>query len=174
MRKTRGNRRTFRGNKFKKSAVTRKGKRNNVVAKAKSRAPLVECKKLTRGVQSGFINPAQYFTLFPQRSFLDMRQGLDEDNMIGTSAFSKYYSMKVKINFPTEHPIKENFRAQLIWGWMTAPFAYTNSAPTGEPTRNNVTVLQLEQNVVDRVQDGFNQKVDQMNFRDKEKQFIGL
>ena len=80
-------------------------RRKNVKAMVRARAPMVECKKRTLGVQGGYINPATYFTSFPCHSFIVNAQGLDEDQMIGTSIFSKYYSMKVKINFPIEHPI---------------------------------------------------------------------
>lgn len=148
-------------------------KRKNVKKFVSARAPMVECKKRSLGVQQGLINPAIYFTEFPCRSFLEMTQGLDEDQMTGTSIFSKYYSMKVKLNFPTEHPIDENFRAQLVWGWRTAPLAVPDSIPAGfpagTPTRTMITRDQINNMVIASVQQGFNQNVDQMNFRDKEK-----
>ena len=158
--------------------TSRKGRKKTTVEPTKktlvkARAPVVETKKRTLGVLSGYINPATYFSVFPCRSFMNQTQGLDEDNMIGTSIFSKYYSMKVKLNFPTDHPIEENFRAQLVWGWVTSPLAYTTSvgalAPAGTPTRGTVGVGEMNEEIVARVSDGFNQNVDQMNFRDKEK-----
>ena len=53
---------------------------------------------------------------------MKMKQGLGEANMIGQSVFSKYYSAKMKLVFPSEKPIGDHFKAQIIWGWMTAPF----------------------------------------------------
>lgn len=148
-------------------------KRKNVSKFVSARAPVVECKKRTLGVQQGLINPSIYFTEFPCRSFLEMTQGTDEDEMIGTSVFNKYYSMKVKLNFPTEHPIDSNFRAQLVWGWRTAPLSVPTSVPAGypvgTPTRTTITRDQINNMIIASVQDGFNQNVDQMNFRDKEK-----
>lgn len=148
-------------------------KRKNVKKTVRARAPIVECKKHTLGLLTGFINPAVYFSEFPCRSFLEMTQGLDEDNMVGTSIFSKYYSMKVKLNFPTEHPIDDNFRAQIVWGWRTAPLSLPNSVPAGypagTPTRTTATRDNINNMVIASVSDGFNQNVDQMNFRDKEK-----
>jgi hypothetical protein len=103
---------------------------------------------------------------------------MDEDNMIGTSIFSKYYSMKVKVNFPTEFPINNNFRAQLVWGWVTAPLAYPTTIPTGfpagTPTRSDVGTGNIDNEIVTRIQDGFNQAVDVMNFRDKEKRIYKI
>lgn len=148
-------------------------RRANTKAMTNARAPIVECKKRTFGVTSGFINPATYFSTFPCRSFLFQQQGNEESQMIGSALFSKYYSMKVKLNFPTEHPITENFRAMLVWGWRTAPLAYPNTlpvgSPAGTPTRLTVSKGQINNEITASVADGFNQNVDQMNFRDKEK-----
>ncbi|AXQ66105.1 MAG: putative capsid protein [Cressdnaviricota sp.] len=146
-------------------------KRKNVKNMARARAPMVECKKRTLGVQGGYINPATYFSSFPCHSFIKNEQGLDEDQMIGTSIFSKYYSMKVKLNFPTEYPIVDNFRAQLIWGWVTSPLAYTNNVNDSatDPSRSTVKLEEIDREIVYRTEDGFNQAADQMNFRDKEK-----
>ena len=100
-----------------------------------------------------------------------MKQGLGEANMIGQSVFSKYYSAKMKLVFPSEKPIGDHFKAQIIWGWMTAPFNLKNSnTGTGDPfTRGDVTEEYLNTVLLRTVQDGFNQNVDQVNVRDKEK-----
>lgn len=149
----------------------RRGRRNTTKALVNARQPIVECKKRTLGVQGGYINPATYFTSFPAHSFIKNEQGLDEDQMIGTSIFSKYYSMKVKLNFPTEHPIVDNFRCQLVWGWVTSPLAYTNNVNDSatDPSRSTVKLEEIDREIVYRTEDGFNQAADQMNFRDKEK-----
>ena len=55
-----------------------------------------------------------------------MKQGLGDSNMIGQSVFSKYYSAKMKLVFPSEKPIGDHFKAQIIWGWMTAPYNLKN------------------------------------------------
>lgn len=134
-------------------------------------AKVVECKKRTLGVQNGFVSPVTYFTSFPCRSFIENEQGLGEDQMVGQTIFSKYYSMKIKLNFPVDHPIVDNFRAQLCWGWVTAPLAYTSQVDDSsvDPSRTTVSRENINNRIMYCVEDGFNQKVDQMNFRDKEK-----
>ena len=161
------------GFKTTKKGAFKRGKVKNMVTR---RNPMVECKKRTIGVRSGvsgsnYLLPSAYFHSFPCLSFLNQEQGIGQDQMIGDSIFSKYYSMKVKLNFPTEHPIKENFRAMLVWGWVTQPLGYTNTAfsSTGAVTREKVSATDIHDRITNVVMDGFNQKVDQMNFRDKEK-----
>ena len=157
---------------FRRGPNRRNFKRRNVKAMVSARAPIVETKKRTMGALSGFISPTVYFSDFPCRSFLEMTQGLDGDQMTGEAIFAKYYSMKVKLNFPDEHPIDSNFRAQLVWGWRTAPLSVPNTAPAGfpagTPTRTTITRDQINNMIISSVADGFNQNVDQMNFRDKE------
>ena len=173
-------RRIVRKNKKKipRRRVTKKTafKPRNVRNKVTSRAPIVECKKRTLGVRSGvagsnYLLPSAYFHSFPCISFLNQEQGIQDDQMIGNTVFSKYYSMKIKLNFPEEHPINDNFRAQLVWGWVTQPLGYTNTAfsSTGAITRDKVSAAEIHDRITNVVMDGFNQKVDQMNFRDKEK-----
>lgn len=154
----------------------RRTKKPTKTTMVRARAPIVECKKRTLGVRSGvtgsnYLLPTAYFHSFPCTSFLNQEQGIGDDQMIGNTIFSKYYSMKVKLNFPTEFPIEENFRAQLVWGWVTQPLGYTNTAfsTTGMPTRDTVSTTDIHDRITNVVMDGFNQKVDQMNFRDKEK-----
>lgn len=145
-------------------------KKRNVSKMSSARAPMVECKKRTLGISGGFLSPTTVFHLMPMASFLNQQQGLDEDQMIGTTIFSKYYSVKLKLNFPTEFPIEDNFRAQVVWGWRTAPFAFPSAAATtGTVTRGTVSRADLTNELMRSVQDGFNQSADLMNFRDKEK-----
>ena len=150
--------------------------RKNVSNKVSARAPIVECKKRTLGVRSGVsggnhLVPTAYFHSFPCTSFLNQEQGIGDDQMIGNTIFSKYYSMKIKLVFPEEFPINDNFRAQLVWGWVTQPLGYTNTAftSTGATTRDKISATEIHNRITNVVMDGFNQNVDQMNFRDKEK-----
>lgn len=150
----------------------RRAKKRTVRKKTlvRARQPIVETKKHTVGARGGFLNPETVLHDFPCTSFVKMAQGLGEDNMIGTSIFSKYYSAKLKLVFPADIPIKDHFKAQVIWGWMTAPFNLPNSnTGLSEYTRATVPEVWLNTKVLRTVQDGFNQNVDQVNFRDKEK-----
>ena len=167
-----------RNNKRKNTRVTRrpnfrKNTRGGVKIRKKqlvrARQSIVETKKRSMGTLSGKLDVGRFITHFSTRSFLDLRQGLLESQMVGQNIFSKYYSMKIKLNFPTTHPIVENFRLQLVWGWMTAPLAYPASSNTGAVTRDEVDLDDIQTVVAQRVEHDFNQKIDQMNFRDKEK-----
>jgi hypothetical protein len=152
----------------KKTRVKRKPSKRQMIS---ARAPIVECKKKSWGVVNGTLGTDIVFHSFPCRSFLQMKQGLNEDEFIGNSVFSKYYSMKVKLNFPTEFPINNNFRAQLVWGWMTMPLGYTEQVPDPltDPGRNTVSRQEIDLEIIRRTENGFDQAQDQMKFRQREK-----
>lgn len=152
-------------------------KPKNKKAMVVSRAPIVETKKNQSGQSSFHLSTTTAGQFVALRSFLDMSQGLQQDDMTGKSIFSKYVKMKLKFQFPRdEYAIRKNFRIQLIHGWMTAPFALAPT-PVGHPyapARDSVTPAELEQIVAARLGSDFNATGDDMAFRDKQKKIYKI
>lgn len=149
----------------------------NKKAMVKARTPIIETKKNVSGEASFPISRTAAGQFVAFRSFMDMSQGLQGDDMIGDSVFSKYVKMKLRFRFPRdEQSIRKNYRVQLIHGWMTAPFALSVD-PVGAPytpARGNVTPEQLEQILAARIGNDFNATGDEMTFRDKEKRIYKI
>jgi hypothetical protein len=98
-----------------------------------------------------------------------MNRGVEDDQFIGDSIFSKYISMKLNFQFPQgQNSILQPYRIQVIHGWMTAPFSLDTSGLYG-PNRTTVSRAELDAIIAARVGPEFNQAVDRMNFRDKTK-----
>lgn len=148
------------------------GKKVSTKQLVAARQPIIETKKNEAG-QSTFnlsITTAGQFVAL--RSFLDMSRGTDGTDMIGDSVFSKYIKMKLKFRFPRdEYAIRDNYRIQLIHGWMTAPFSLAET-PVGNPyapAMKTVSPAELEGIVAARLGDDFNAVGDDMAFREKRK-----
>ena len=156
-----------RGKKRTKSTKTYQGRKRF----ARKRAPMVECKKNTTAVTE-FNLTDQSISYWPAvSSFLHMDKGVNQDEFIGDSIFSKYISMKLNFKFPqNEYAIHNRYRVQLIHGWMTAPLAYSATPlNTYVPARGSVTKEELANTITARIDPAFNQVTDRMQFRDKEK-----
>jgi len=164
---TRNNKRNNKRFKAKKSTNPRKyAGRKNFAAK---RSFIVETKKNTELLVSERLQEGSFSHFIPISSFLRMNQGLDNDQFQGDDIFSKYISCKLNFVFPKgENQILDTYRIQVIHGWMTAPFALDTSGVSSY-ARDAVSRAQLDQIVAARVGTEWNQAVDRMNFRDKEK-----
>jgi hypothetical protein len=75
-------------------------------------------------------------------SYLDMKQGLQDDQMIGSSVFSRYLTQKIRIKFHSCNSAWGVDGAQLTWflihGFVTVPIIlneYTTT-PEGGATRS--------------------------------------
>ncbi|AXQ65511.1 MAG: hypothetical protein [Circular genetic element sp.] len=74
-------------------------------------------------------------------SYLDMKQGLDDDQMIGSSVFSRYLTQKIRIKFPAGNSAWGVNGAPLTWylihGFVTVPIKLNEYTTTklGEATR---------------------------------------
>ena len=151
----------------------KKGKKQMV----RARQPIVETKKSQAGQSTFYLSTTTAGQFVALRSFIDMSQGLQQDDMTGKSVFSKYIKMKLKFRFPRdEYAIRKNYRIQLIHGWMTAPFALADS-PVGapySPAKDTVTVSELEQIIAARLGPDFNAVGDDMAFRDKQKKIYKI
>lgn len=148
-----------------------KGKKNPK-EKSQWRAPLVETKKNPDG-PSNFLIPDDSPAIFVAvSSFMKMHKGIEIDQFIGKDVFSRYISMKLNFRFPQgEHSIINNYRLQVIHGWMTAPFARDNYVA---PKKAEVNLTELETIITNRIQPAFNQTADRMTFRDKEKRIYKI
>lgn len=155
-----------------KKAVTAGKKKMNYKQRANfsaNRGAIVETKKIISGIRSTHLSNllAENPTFLPPHSFLSYQQGLGEQYIIGQSIYSKYYSMKIRFDFPTDaNAIKNNYKIQLIHGWMTSPFANDN---TFVPLKESVTRDQLHDVIEARLSPNWNSATDELLFRDKEK-----
>jgi len=147
------------------------------LAMVQSRAPIVETKKSQAGEDSFYLSTVAAGQFVPVRTFIDMSQGLGQDDMIGNSVFSKYIKMRLRFRFPRdEFSIRKNYRIQLIHGWMTAPYALATT-PVGAPyapARGSVSPAELEKIVARRIGEDFNAVGDDMSFRTKEKKIYKI
>lgn len=102
-----------------------------------------------------------------------MEQGLEEDQMIGRSVFSKYLNAKVKIRFQggANQITDRQFPMELICGFVTAPTNYTSNT---SPTVGTVTPSHLSAYVVERVSEYFNARSDELDFIPKRASTIRI
>ena len=164
-RKNMRNKRNTRRNTRKQNTKTYTGRKNF----AMKRQAIVETKKNTEPLVVERIQPASYGTFIPVSSFLRMNHGIETDQFQGDSVFSKYISMKLNFRFPKGlNAIVEEYRIQVIHGWMTAPFALDANGVSSFSSEN-VSRAQLDQIVAARCGSEFDQAIDRMNFRDKTK-----
>ena len=143
---------------------------------AAKRALIVETKKRQSGEQSIHLSATSAGQSVFLRSFMFMSQGLQKDDFLGDSVFSKYVKMKMLFSFPRdEYSIQKNYRIQLIHGWVTAPFALTNIAGTQyAPVATTVTESELETIMASKIASQFNATGDELAFRDKEKKIYKI
>lgn len=133
------------------------------------RSYIVETKKNTEVLVSEYLQEGAFSHFIPISSFLRMNHGLETDQFQGDSIFSKYISCKLNFIFPKgENQILNTYRIQVIHGWMTAPFSLDSSGVSSF-SRGSVSRAELDSIVANRIGTEWNQAVDRMNFRDKEK-----
>lgn len=147
--------------------------RKNFSAK---RAPMVETKKRESGESSVYLSATSPGQTVFLRSFMFMNQGIGKSEFLGDSVFSKYIKMKLLFRFPRdEYSIRKNYRIQLIHGWVTSPYALTNTAGTQyAPIRGSVTSTELETILASKIADSFNAPGDELAFREKEKKIYKI
>ena len=118
-----------------------------------------------------FMNPDSYYM---------MKQGLQEDNMIGNSVFSKYINLKVQVRFSQhsfvineQNKITPRFpqNYELIWGIVPVPTKWTVST---DPKANTATIGNVHSHVNQRVEDYFNERKDKLRFIPKKAASIRI
>ena len=85
--------------------TTNKNKKVNTYAKRKHqsnavRQPFVECKKNQDPLVQEKLSEGNFATFLPVSTFTRMNRGVEDDQFIGDSIFSKYISMKLNFQFP--------------------------------------------------------------------------
>lgn len=139
---------------------------------AMKRQPLVETKK-HEGVIKEFAINRTSARFIPPTSFQILNRGIQDNNVLGSSIFSKYYSMKLKFVFPRdEYSIQKNYRIQVIHGWMTAPYGLPEVSNNYIPQRGSVTTADLVTIQQDRLSPAWTHgsfSNDDLEFRNKEK-----
>lgn len=147
------------------STKTYRGRRNF----AAKRSLIVETKKNTEPLVQERLQEGSYSHFIPVSSFLRMNHGLETDQFLGDSIFSKYISMKLNFVFPRgQNVITNTYRIQIIHGWMTAPLSLDDSGVTSF-AKSTVSRAGIDSVVTNRIAPAFNQAADRMNFRDKQK-----
>ncbi len=156
----------------------------------KRRAPMVETKSRThedvryefptlpdRNELETYDTP--HLSMAPD-SFLCMKQGLDEHQILGRSLFSKYLNMKIQIRFPqnaftigVDNKIIPAFpqNYELIWGWIPAHTSWTGSTT---PKANEATLDDVHSHMNLRFVDYFNDQTDFLRFIPKRSSTIRI
>ncbi len=113
-------------------------------------------------------------------AFLMMTQGLQEDQMIGNSVFSKYINMKIQVRFSQhsfiineQNKITPRFpqNYELVWGIVPVPTKFTNST---DPKANSATTGDIHNHINQRVLDFFNERKDKLRFIPKASSSIRI
>ncbi len=160
-----------------KRGAYKKNAKSNMV---KRRAPMTETKSRThedvrfefpslpdRNELDTYDTP--HLSMAPD-SFLCLKQGLDEHQMLGRSLFSKYLNMKIQIRFPqnafqigVDNKIILSFpqNYELIWGWVPNPTGYTGQTT---PKANEATLDDVHSHMNLRFVDYFNEHQDFLRF----------
>lgn len=170
-----------------KANGARRYNRPNKINKKKlmvSRAPLIETKsrvqsEITSATVGGIVQCKDYtplsgvFHLLPLHSWTVMEQGLEEDQMIGRSVFSKYLNAKVKVRFQggANQITDRQFPMELICGFVQAPMNLTSNT---SPTVSQCTPSNISAYIVERVSEYFNARTDELDFIPKRASTIRI
>lgn len=113
-------------------------------------------------------------------SFLCMTQGLNEDQMIGKSVYSKYINMKIKVRFPQQAFVLDGTNKilprfpqnyELIWGWIPMPTGFTGNTT---PTAPTATLEDVHSHINNRVVDYYNENTDFLRFIPKKSSTVRI
>ena len=118
----------------------------------------------TPGYQSyglSYIGLDDAFTGFHPVSFLQMRQGLGDENMIGSSIYVKYIKQKIQFQFPLLPAQQLPINLYLIHGWFKTPL---NRTTRTTPTAVETNQININDHINQRLLDYFNEKVDKLRF----------
>jgi len=180
------------GNKY-RSQKRKAGKRGAYRAANKKRMvnkqrPFVETKSRdAEGVfdaigpgQTEVVDPTVYqmlpnddaLTHVPMVSFLTQHQGLNEDEQIGLSNFTRWLKCKVQIKLPEGvHSIQHAADLYVVHGWVKAPLAKTTFTPI-KP--NQVLPSTVSTYIANHVKDFFDSREDKLRFIPKQNTNIKI
>ncbi|AXH78457.1 MAG: hypothetical protein [Circular genetic element sp.] len=120
--------------------------------------------QITYGTSASGSTPAdpKELTILPINSFMNMNQGFDQSDMIGTSIFSKYLKCKLEFQLPYgANQIRHPCDMFLIHGWITQPIGNTlHTTPDSvDFTRSNYT-----EHIEEQLLQYFNQRSDKLDY----------
>jgi hypothetical protein len=101
------------------------------------------------------------FTGFHPVSFLQQRQGLGDDQMVGSSIYVKYIKQKMQFQFPLEPAQALPINLYLVHGWFKTPLNRTTRTPTTLAQTNSTNI---SDHMNERLLDYFNEKTDKLRF----------
>lgn len=120
--------------------------------------------------QTEIVDPTVYqmlpnddaLTHVPMVSFLTQHQGLNEDEQIGLSNFTRWLKCKIQIKLPEGvHSIQHAADLYVVHGWVKAPLAKT-SFTTIKP--NQVLPSTVSTYIANHVKDFFDAREDKLRF----------
>lgn len=172
--------------------VNRSRRRGRKETKAKNRAEVkvriqqdIALRRMDPGLSANFqhINSGGQVNLWPNtilprhltsagafdslvlQPFWNMNQGFGNDEMIGDTINSKKIKMKFRIDWPQAGDIiAAPVKLYLVHGWVTAPYAASNSTV---PSRDDVRPNTLHTHVQQQVQEYFDSKRDVLDFTER-------
>lgn len=111
------------------------------------------------GIQ--YIGLDDAFTGFHPVSFYQQRQGLGDENMIGSSIYVKYIKQKIQFQFPLLPAQQLPITLYLIHGWFKTPL---NRTTRTVPTAAETNQININDHINQRLVDYFNEKTDKLRF----------
>lgn len=111
-------------------------------------------------------------TLLPIAPYVFNTQGMDDNNMIGRSIFSKYLKCKVEFTLPSQDRIiRHPAEVFLVHGWITQPVGAT---PNTVPSDKNVSYADFQNHCNNQIKQYFNDKNDKLRFISKTQSNIKI
>lgn len=107
------------------------------------------------------INFASACQFLHPTSFLSLNQGFGEMDMLGQTVFAKALKMKINIKMPYgQNAITTPFNMYLVHGTVQAPNFTGNTTPQAPAA----TRADIQNHIIDRVTDYFNEREDKLRF----------
>lgn len=107
-------------------------------------------------------------SMLPVRSFYRMSKGTRPDQMVGTEIFSKSLYLKGTVK---GLPANNSVESYVYWGWIKDRLGYTDFTT---PTVSNATRSDLEDFILNQLKQHFDEKKDEMRFRENKKDNIKI
>lgn len=154
------------------------------------RAPMVETKTKTTEAVTAIWNTVDHMNFISYNSphahinpdvFTCWQQGLAEQQIIGKSVFVKYMKRKLTIRFPQPNITMSSGKAgvipkipqryELVWGFVPTPLNLSNNTT---PTRETVTLSDINGHINERVAEYFNTRSDRLRYVPKKASNIRI
>lgn len=101
-------------------------------------------------------------TILPLNSFMNMNQGFDESDMIGTNIYSRYLKCKLEFQLPYGgNQIRHPCDMYVIHGFVTQPIGLTLHTV---PDHLSFTRADYTEHIKEQIEQYFNQRSDKLDF----------